>query len=295
MRPFVDLVVVVPIGPACKVEFILDTLASVKHYVRCNCKLVISDDSQHPTVYEIIHRTYPDAIILKTRKNHGKGLGLYTTLSMAYRFALDHFDFRALLRLDTDALIIGPNAEDHIFEYFMHNPDVGLAGRYVKGLRALDDFGNVWENGGRAMIVSIAKIFTRFYLRHPVTYWKIRDLIFKALDNGYEMGDLIFGGTYAFSRTGLEKLSEHGLLPLPNAFGTELEEDHTFSVLICAVGLRLGDLASNSHPFACTWKGLPARPEALLDANKKIIHSTRYWQELNEAEVRKYFKEIRES
>jgi hypothetical protein len=232
---------------------------------------------------------------LKTKNNHGKGLGLYTTLSKAYHFALDHFDFAALLRLDTDALIIGPNPESHILDFFKHNPDVGLAGRYIRGLRSPDDFGNVWENGGREMIISIAKMFTRFFLRHPPTYWRLRKLLFKALANGYEMGDLIFGGTYTFSRIGLEKLRDHGLLPLPNAVGTELEEDHTFSILICAVGLRLGDLASNGYPFACSWKGLPASPQTLRDANKKIVHSTRYWQDLGEEEIRKYFKRIRES
>jgi hypothetical protein len=255
----------------------------------------LSDDSQHPETHQTLKQQHPDTIILRVEKNQGKGLGLYTTLAKAYRFALDNFDFSALLRLDTDALIIGPEPESHILKYFKDNPDVGLAGRYIKGLRSIDDFGGVWENGGREMIVSIAKMFTRFYLRHPITYWRIRRHLFKAIDNGYELGDLVFGGAYAFSRLGLDKLKNNGLLPISNVAGTELEEDHTFSILISAVGLRLGDLSSNQLPFACAWKGLPASPDQLLKANKKIIHSTRNWQDLREEEIRNYFRQARDS
>ncbi len=290
MKPFVDLVTVIPVGPTCRIEFILDTISSIKYYVHCACKIILSDDSQNSIIYDQIRESYPDVIILRTDRNFGKGLGLYTTLSNAYRYALDAFDFAVLLRVDTDALIIGHNPETSILEFFKNNPTVGLAGRYIKGLRSPDDFGNVWENGGRAMIVSICKFFTRFYLRHPFTYWRIRNLIFKALNNGYEMGELVFGGAYAFSRNGLEKLRDNGLLPLRNVRGTELEEDHTFSILIYSVGLHLGDLASGNYPFACTWRGLPASPDNLSMSNKKIIHSTRFWKGMKEEEIRNYFK-----
>ena len=92
----------------------------------------------------------------------------------------------------------------------------------------------------------------------------------------------------------LEKLKENGLLPLKNVLGAGLEEDHFFTMLSASVGMDLGDLASGDGPFACTWKGLPASPETLFQANKKIIHSTRFWQEMKEEEIRKYFKDKRQ-
>ena len=143
--------------------------------------------------------------------------------------------------------------------------------------------------------MAIAKIFTKFFIRHPFIYWRIRKILFKALYEEYELGELVFGGAYAFSRLGLEKLREHGLLPLKNVIGADLEEDHFFTMLIGYVGMGFGDLASGDLPFGLLWRGLPASPETLHQANKKIIHSTRFWKDMKEAEIRKYFREIRES
>jgi len=246
-------------------------------------------------VLESIEKYHPEVIILKTNMNYGKLLGLYTTLSNIYSYALDNFDFNALLRMDTDAMIIGPEPETQILDFFKNNPSIGLAGRYVKGLKSPDQFGNVWMNGGREPYVAIAKMFTKFYIRHPFINWRIRKMIFKAINQGYELGDLIFGGAYAFSRVGLEKLRENNLLPMKNVLGGDLEEDHFFSMLMVSTGLGLGDLASRDLPFACTWKGLPASPETLFQANKKIIHSTRFWGEMKEEEIRNFFKAKRQS
>jgi hypothetical protein len=294
MKPFVDLVIVIPVGPTCKIKFVLDTISSVLYYVHCKYKIILSDDSQNPNVHDRVKQHYPEVIILKHKKNHGKEMGLYITLSKAYCFALDEFDFSALLRLDTDALIIGNNPEVPILEFLKKNPSIGLAGRYVKGLHSPDDFGNVWGNGGRQLIVAIAKMFTKYFIRHPFINWRIRQLLFKAINNGYELGELVFGGAYVFSRTALDTLRYNNLLPLKNVMGARLEEDHFFTLLIVSTGLSLGDLASASGPFACTWKGLPATPENLYSANKKIIHSTRYFGEMKEEEIRSFFESKRE-
>lgn len=284
----------IPVGPICKIGFVLDTISSIKYYVHSSFKIILSDDSHNVAIGEKVMEYFPDVTILKSDKNYGKGMGLYLTLCNVYRYALDEFDFHALLRLDTDALIIGHDPELPILEFFKNNPTIGLAGRYVKGHLSRDDFGNVWMNGGRGLIVAIAKLFTRYYLRHPIIYWNIRKLLFKAVNHGYELGELIFGGAYAFGRIGLEKLRDNGLLPLKNVRKTELEEDHFFTLLVASIGLGLGDLASGDYPFACTWKGMPASPETLYKANKKIIHSTRFWQDIKEEEIRKYFKDKRQ-
>jgi hypothetical protein len=295
MKSSIDLVIVIPIGPTCKVDFILDTIDSVKYYVHCDYRIIISDDSHNAVFQDTLEKHHPDIIILASTKNYGKLLGLYTTLSNAYRYALDEFNFSALLRLDTDALIIGHEPESQILEFFRKNPTIGLAGRYVKGLSSPDQFGNVWTNGGREPYVAIAKLFTKFYVRHPFIYWPIRQLIFKAIHQGYELGELIFGGAYTFSRVGLEKLRDNNLLPMKHVVGADLEEDHFFTMLMVSVGMGVGDLATGKAPFACTWKGLPASPETLVQANKKIIHSTRYWEEMKEDEIRKFFRDKRQS
>ena len=293
MKSLIDLVIVIPVGPNCNPAYILDTIDSIKQYVHCSYRIIISDDSHSAVISESIERQHPEIIILKTTRNYGKGLGLYITLSNAFCYALDHFRFSVLIRLDTDALIIGHGPEEKILDFFNTNLSMGMAGRYVKGLRSSDQFGHVWLNGGRELIVAIAKIFTKYFLRHPFIYWRIRKVLFKAIDNGYDLGEFVFGGTYAFSRLGLEKLRDNDLLPMKNVLGADLEEDHFFSMLMVAVGMGLGDLASGDKPFACAWKGLPASPETLLNANKKIIHSTRNWGDFKEEQIRKFFREVR--
>jgi hypothetical protein len=294
VKPAIDLLIVIPLGPTCKTEFLIDTISSVKYYIRSSHKIVIADDSQDPR-HQVVKKQFPDVVFVENKRNLGKGLGLYTTLCNAYSYALDHFDFPVALRLDTDALIIGPDADLQILEFFKKNPDVGLAGLHVSGLDTYDDFGNLWRNYGREVYVAIAKIFTKFYIKHPLKYWRIRKFLFKALYQEYQIGELVFGGANAISRKALEKLRVHGLLPMKNVIGADLEEDHFFTMLVGYVGLRFGNLAfGDDQPFGLTWRGLPASPEALYQAHKKIIHSTRFWKNMQETEIRKYFREIRE-
>src|SRR5688572_5003287 len=216
MKQSLDLVVVIPVGPTCKMEFLLDTISSVKHYIHSSYKVIIADDSQNPNHEREVKDHFADVIFLGNKRNLGKGMGLYTSLCNAFRYALDNFDFTALIRLDTDALIIGPDPELTIIDFFKKNPTVGLAGRHIRGFHSVDDFGNVWENHGRGLYVAIAKIFTKYFIRHPFIYWRVRKFLFKALAQDYEIGELVFGGAYAFSRLGLEKLRDQGVLPVKN-------------------------------------------------------------------------------
>ena len=289
----VRTVVVIPLGPKCKMDYVIDTISSVLHYIPEERAILIADDSQNPDFVRKIEAFYPDAIILSSRQNLGKGSGLYVNLSIAYRYALDHFDFEVLLRLDTDALMIGYGADEAIASYFAAHPDVGLAGTYVKGNHHVDEWGNKWDSyGGRVYTIAIAKVVNLYFLRAPLSLWRMRRRLFKAIYHGYEFGDLIFGGSYAFSRAGLEALRAEGLLPMPNFLGVNLEEDHIFSVLMRSVNKELGNL---TEVFGCVWKGLPASPEQLCEADKKIIHSTRYYKKLlREGDIRTFFRSRRE-
>ena len=194
MKPSFDLVVVLPVGPTCKIDFLLDTLSSVKYYIHSRYKIIIADDTQNPNYQREVKHHFPEAVFVSNPQNLGKGLGLYTSLCNAYSYALDHFDFPVLLRLDTDALIIGHDPELPIIEFFKNNPNIGLAGRHVTGLHSYDDFGNLWTNYGREQYVGMAKIFTKFYLKHPFIYWRLRKILFKALYQEYDLGELVFGG-----------------------------------------------------------------------------------------------------
>ena len=131
MKTDYDLIIVIPVGPNCKVEFIEDTINSIKYYCHCTYKILISDDSRKRTG-DTIKEIFPEIDLLRHKKTQGLHGGLYITLSLAFKYALDHYSFQLLLRMDTDALITGFNPQDEAIKLFKNSPKTGIAGVYRK-------------------------------------------------------------------------------------------------------------------------------------------------------------------
>ena len=170
---------------------------------------------------------------------------------------------------------------------FRTQPEIGMAGQYPN-----DYNGEPWDiSWPRQEILKICTTISFF--RKPIVHWALLTAYRKALKNGYKTGESVFGGSYFISEKALQALDKMNRLPDLRLKTVNLEEDHLFPILVKAAGMRFGDLASGSLPFACTWRGLPASPQELYGKGKKIIHSTRYWQDIKEDEIRNFFKEKR--
>ena len=288
MKKHYDVVVVIPVGPGCLPANIADTINSFIHYTRSSYKIILADDSQLETGL-LIKKDFPHVDVISTRYPQGKLCGLYITLSLAYRYALKHFRFTSLLRMDTDALITGEAPEREAIALFKANPAIGIAGQYP-----LDYNGNPWDISWpqkQVLRLTGSRTFFRKPFAHALLWLRYK----KALQNGYNTGESVFGGAYFMSEACLKKLKGAGLLPSRLLKPVLLEEDHLFAILIKSLGFQFGDLASGTLPFGCAWKGLPAAPEDLFEKGKKIIHSTRYWHDMKEAEIRSFFREKRGS
>lgn len=286
MKHSAKIVVVVPIGPNSSVEFIADTIESYIHYTNSTYKILLADDS-HQQVSEQVKKIYPDVDVIYTTKPMGGMSGLYINLAHAFNYALKHYDFDLVFKLDTDALVIGKEPEKEALEMFHTHPDIGIAGQYPT-----DYFGKPWDRGWpRARILN--GVFTWKFIRRPYANTLLRKLFIKAIDNGYRPGESVFGGAYFISRQALEKLNGEGLLPYSKLVNLNLGEDHLFSLLFKSAGYNLGDLSSGDASFACAWKGLPASPEELYFKKKKIIHSVRKWDNMDEKDIRRFYKEKR--
>lgn len=292
MKGNFGVVVVMAIGPNSKAGYVLDTLDSFRYYTASTHKVIIIDDSQKDLGLEI-KRIIPDIDLLKTDKNSGSMAGLYINLATAYRHALENYHFDALLKIDDDALVIGENPEKEAIRLFKENPLIGIAGLHVRGQYPLDFAGNRWDNNYPRKTILVGTCSWKL-LKRPLVNLTLRKLFFKAFYNGYEVGEYVFGGSYFISENCLERLSEAGFLPLYKLRNAILGEDHLFSLLAKVEGLELGDLASGSLPFGVAWKGLPASPEMLQQTGKKIIHSTRMWENMREDEIRAYFRGFRQ-
>lgn len=291
MQEQYDLVAVLPVGPGTRIEFIEDTIKSIFYYCRCRVKIIIPDDSMQG-LGALVKKSFPAIDLLVNKKCRGMNGGLYITLGLAFSHAVKQYRFKTLLKIDTDALVIGLNPQADAERYFLNNPHIGIAGLYKSGLETIDADKNVlpnrWPRNYMFDITCTWKI-----LKRPVANFTMRKYFRMAFANGYDTGENIFGGSCFMSESMLISLEKAHLLPVFGLQNTRMEEDHLWGMFARVVGLGMGDLASGNLLFGMGWKHLPASPEVLLERKKKIIHSTRAWGTMDENAIRHFFRELR--
>lgn len=281
-----NLIVVIPVGPNEVLDYVLDTIDSVTHYMEPDRKIIIVDDTGKDMCVAIQSQV-PNLDVVKTPRNHGGHGGLYLTLSLGYLHAYKHYNFKVLLKLDTDALVIGERAEEDAINFFNQHPNVGIIGLYGHGTHP--DVDDSHHSKDRLLQESRRKSL----LRDPELCLSLRRLLRHARANGFRLGDYIFGGSYFMNAECVRRLAEANLLYRKELGRSLLEEDHIFGLLVKSVGIEMADFARGEFPMALEWKGLPCAPHELVAKKKKIIHSTRRWEDLNEADIRRFFRDIR--
>lgn len=281
-----DIVVVIPIGPNTQIDFIIDTILSYKYFTASSYKFILADDS-HQNIGTRIQKKLHDCDVLTTPKPMGGWAGLYINLCIAYKYALDNYDFKAILKLDTDALIIGPYPEKDALQLFKANPLAGIAGQYPYTYD-----GDPWNiNWPRQRILNSTSSWK--FIRRPLANILLIKHYKNALKNGYKTGESVFGGAYFISRNCIKSLNDNGLLPEYKFMSLNLGEDHIFSLLAKSIGYSLESLSVSGGPMGCSWDGLPVSPKQLIKDQKKIIHSTRHWNKMDEAAIRGFFESLR--
>ncbi len=292
MKQQYDLVAVMPIGPNDNPLFVADTIESIYFYCRCKLKIILIDDSGKK-IGASLKDQYPEVDVKVNEKTYGLGAGLYISLSLAFKYAIDLYDFKTLLRIDTDALVIGDNPQKDAEQLFEQHPNIGIAGLYKSGNEIIDFNNNVFDNRWpRNYMYDITSTWKMF--KRPIANSTLRKHFKVAFANGFDIGENIFGGAYFLSEALVKSLDKAGLLPDLNLQNSRMEEDHIFSMLAKTVNFDMGDMGSGDLPFGVYWKTLPASPETLIQRNKKVIHSTRKWEDMNEQDIRGYFQNIRQ-
>ncbi len=290
MKERVKLVVVIPVGPInerYQLDDVLDTISSVIYYTDSSRKIIIQDNSVDPQVSQTLANVYPELMIIQSPQNYGLSGGLYKAESMAFLFASAAYEYEVLVRMDIDALMIGHGLADDAARIFREQPTIGELGTYMVGTNGeISEFS--WPSN------QLAKEVSRLgWLQDRERCEMLRMLVEKASANGYVLGEHIIGGVAIFNPVLISKLIENGYLMREELRRSVLQVDHIFSLLVKAVGMELGEYGGPEHPVANRWKGLPAHPETLVSTNKKIIHSTRFWEDMKEPEIRAYFRSLR--
>lgn len=269
-------------GPAGPKDDATDTLHSVLQYTDPELIVVIDDTHgrgiglSDPKVVTIPPPAAPPGVLG----------GLWVKGAAGIRHAVEHAEFDVLLRLDADALVLGPGIAEAAAARFEQDPAVGALGSYRIG-----SDGNRRDWTPARKIIQ-AELGLQGMLR-PSARRRLRALVNAA--PAYQLGEHALGAALLFRGDAIRELYRRGWLDLPEMANSRVADDHLFGLLTVAAGYRTGDFGGPGDPLALRWKGLPASPQDLLAGGKVITHSVRFWKDMQETEIRAYFATHRSS
>ena len=285
--PSVRIAVIIPAGPR---DDVMDTLASVVQYTDPSRVILVIDDTADLASHDAaIRGMSTDITIMPAPPRAAGGYGgLWVKLATGYTWLLDSFKPRTILRLDADALMLGPGIEAAAERTFDEDPAVGLLGSYRIGP----------DGGTRDFLPAARALHAETDLRgfrHPKKRSSLRHYVGLARKAGYIDGEHALGGAYIHSYAAAFSLYNNGWFNQPLLAASKIGEDNIMALLTRAAGYRIADFGGPADPLALRWRGLPAHPAELLAKEKLVTHSVRSWGDLTERQIRSIFAESRVS
>lgn len=276
-----DLVVVIPFGPNATAD---DAIESVQVYAGKSHAIVVIDDTHDERTAPALKKLGKDVYVFPAPTNLPTGThgGLYLKMVAALAWIEENFAYKAVLRLDTDALVIGFQPEVEAMRLFEANGTYGLLGSYRY------DCNNVYRNTSGIARRFLAEIYAG-WLKKPQLSRALYKIWRGAKRNGYVNGDHCLGGAVFMSAAFVKSLTGSPLCTSQALKDCELGDDHMFGLVAAYLGFKLVDFAPDPLPMGLRGVGLPDTPENLVRRNKKIIHSVKP----RDTEVLQYFRTLR--
>ncbi len=290
----VQCMVLIPAGPATVREYLDDTIDSINQHMRqSNCTVALLDDSREGR-FDDIAGAFSNVVVVKAADYHEgtrtiKRGSLFSKEIHALKQLMERHRFDILLKMDTDALIIGDSPQREVLAFMERHPHVGMVGAFRRRGDGSDKASAMASKGrvlGKEMRL-------RSGFRNLALTRTLRRLVRRAEEHGYTRGDTCTGGAYFVSSSAVQSMLRNGFLDLSVLRYSKLSEDSLMALLCCACGYGLSDLPEDSDVLAINWRGLPMPLEALVARNKKIVHPIKDSDTVNEADVRAYFRERR--
>jgi len=285
MQRAVDAVIFVPFADG-ELEMAVDTIDSIRHYVREPHHIIAYDDATKDRLDLELQSRARGVTVLRNTRKHGGRSGLYVTMAQACKYAMERFKFSVFLKMDTDALMVGPGLIGEAIDYFDAHPDVGILGSYR--VRA-DGKQRRWYAWKWALVYEsspLRRVFGKSVL------WRAR--IREARGRGYELGENVLGGAFLLRYELLEILRERGDLDYRYdevLSQSRICDDVIFSLFCRACGYKIGDFGGPGQSMALALDRLPLAKEEVLAHGKSIIHSLKQGKDgESQAELRSFFR-----
>ena len=196
----------------------------------------------------------------------------------------DHTDAAVVVKLDTDALVIGGLADR--LAAATADPRVGLVGSFEHTCNGDPRSFAPWA---RPVILS-TWLIRRSLVDLSRRSLQTRRLILQARRRGYRWGEHVLACAFAITRPALDAMRREGGLDDPLLFaGSGLGDDPILAILIRRAGFIIANDDLESPVFGVMWRGLPDTPERLAARGVRIIHSTKNDPRFSEAEIRSHF------
>ena len=246
-------------------------------------EVVLVDDAPEPRGLERLYPAPADALVtslVNERKGRGPGIlgGACTGLLQGLRHVASRATVNPVLKIDTDALVINP-PEQKLEQLLAREPELGTAGVVEHNC---DGSQRDWEP-----FASIAEQLSKLFPLKPHALlarkvaWSragivLRRVIQQARRNGYPWGEHSQGGSYLISAELIRRMHRQGFL----AHGKSwiyifMCEDPMMGIYARACGLKNVHFGRAGEVFGVCHLGLPLRPQALLELNYSIAHSTK--------------------
>jgi len=129
MKKSVDAIIFLPFCEA-DYQMLIDTIESIRYYVEEDYHLIAVDDNSLSRLDLQLKQEIPEITVLRNPKRHGGRSGLYVTQALVCKFALEYFDFKVFIKMDTDALMVGPELISKSVKRFQLQPKLGILGSY---------------------------------------------------------------------------------------------------------------------------------------------------------------------
>jgi hypothetical protein len=287
----------------------LELLSSLVRHEPAMAWCIICEDAPKPRGLSDVGilKSTRRAISIARPRSEGRGrwpVGLFEALSWVHANTTAAF----VLKIDTDALVVGPFAQS-VRTLLATTPDAGIVGTLgvscnpnVRAIRApwmapwlfdtyrLLPLAPDGTDHGADRMLDVDGV-GRVSVHKRRLFDTIRPHIAAATTNGYVGGQFCEPGAFVLTKLMCDRMADSGYLSSENVWSElPFPENHVLEMYAWAVGLRTCDCSDPGQPFGLQVRGLPFTPEELVARGHSVIHSVRNDVRFSEDEIRQFFR-----